>query len=256
MSKRVDRFYDIFGQEFRSVTTVTNRLKKYGLENWQASEAVSFVMRELVDPLRRGWMTKEQLEETDLERMKAAAMDEARRKRDAAADKGRLIHRIIHEYYRTGQDLKVLQGYARYDPGTSEALEAFQTWEKDYSVTPIWTEHEVYHIERRYAGTLDLYAEIILPSEKFSREDDRRRRYVIDFKSGQMDIGSVMQVAAYAMAVEAMENITVDGAAIVLLDQETGKPKWKGYSRESLGLPSLMFRKILEFCELEDRVSI
>ena len=249
---RHNGFYDVFGQEYRSVTTIIDRLKKWGLDDWQASEAINNLFREIIMPLREGWMTLDQLKETDLERVRKDAMGESRRNRDKAGDRGREIHEIIHEFYRCKKDPGVLEGMVKYEPGLTEALQAFRKWDEDYHVEPVWAEHRVYSIANQYAGTLDLFARVILPSEYFARDDDKIRLYVIDFKSGNIDVGSVMQIAAYAKAVEEMNGTPIDGAALVQLNKETGMPKWKGFEREELELPFLMFMQVKGFYDMED----
>jgi len=243
-------FYEIFGTKFRRVTSILARLKRFGLEEWQATCAVDFMMSELVVPLHKGWMTIEQLRETDLERVRRSAMDESRKRMLTAQNKGRDVHKAIHDYYAAGQDPAVLERIVKTDPDIALPIGAFRKWERDYHVDMAASERQVLSVSRRYAGTLDLEAGIVLPNEDYG-EKENSRHYVIDFKTGNPDPVSVLQVAAYVVAVEEMDHCRIDGAGIVYLNRETGIPRWKGYSRNELLLPFLLFEKIKSFVDME-----
>jgi len=252
MKKRGDEFYNIFGADFRRVTSIIGRLRRYGLDEWQASCAVDFMMSEFVLPLQKGWMSIEQLRELDLQRSRRAAMDESRRRMKEAQGLGRDVHDAIHKYYQAGREPKILDQLVAADPEIRLGIEAFRKWERDYHVDMVATEKQVFSFSRKYAGTLDLLAGIVLPEEDFGDAIPKVRLYVVDFKTGGPEPLNVLQLAAYVVAVEEMERKGLDGAGLVYLDKETGVPKWKGYKRDELLMPFLLFEKIKSFIELED----
>jgi hypothetical protein len=246
MRKRENGTHNIFGIEFRRVTSILGRLNRFGLEGWQASCAVDHVMSELVLPLIKGWMSIEQLQETDLERVRRAALDASAKKLNDAALTGRAIHRIINDYYRQGQNPRVIDQGRLLDPVYARALDAFRTWEQKYHVDMVASERQVFSLKHNYAGTLDLEAGIWIRGAV--------RHYVVDFKTGSRDSATIMQLAAYVEAVEEMDGKTLDGAGIVYLDKEMGTPKWVGFSREELRGPFELFTKLLSFIDLESRL--
>jgi CRISPR/Cas system-associated exonuclease Cas4 (RecB family) len=249
--KRGNGYHEVFGVELRRVTSILDRLKRWGLDEWQASCAIDFIMSELVAPLAKGWMTLQQLQETDLERIRDGAMDEARKKMKASQTLGRRVHDAIHGYYKATQNRALLERIAKAEPELEPGIRGFMAWEDEFKVEMVFSERLVFSFSRKYSGQLDLQAKIILPSENCG-EDPPRRLYVVDFKTGNPDPKHVIQIAAYAMAVEEMGRREVDGAGLVYLDQDTGKPRWKGYERRQLLMPFMMFEKIKGFCDLED----
>jgi CRISPR/Cas system-associated exonuclease Cas4 (RecB family) len=244
-------FHDIFGVKFRRVTSILGRLSRFGLDDWQVTCAIDFMMSELVLPLQKGWLTIEQLKDMDLERTRKAAMDESRRRMKAKQTIGRRAHKVIHDYYAGGQHKDFIEQVVRGEPDLAAALRAFLTWEEEFSVEMMFSERLVFSFSRKYAGTTDLQARIVLPHEHVS-EDPPKRIYVVDFKTGKPDPKDLLQIAAYTVAVEEMGRFEADGAGLVYLDQETGRPRWKGYTRQELYLPFMMFEKLKGFVELED----
>lgn len=243
-------FHEVFGVKLRRVTAIIGRLQRYGLEEWQASLAVDFMMRELVLPLKNGWMSIDQLLETNLNTTRAAAMDESRKRNKAAQDLGRSVHDAIHSYYRCAQDPDVLERLAAIDPDLKPGTSSFQNWEKMFRVEMIGTERQVFSFTHGYAGTLDLEANLVLPAEDYGK-DAPVRHMVVDFKTGQPDPVVIMQTAAYVVALEEMTQKTLDGAVVVYLNT-AGLPKWKTYMRPELEPAFEMFLAIKRFCELED----
>lgn len=244
-------FHEIFGVELRRVTSIIGRLKRWGLDSWQASCAVDFMMRELAIPLQRGWMTIDQLKETNLDKTREAAMDESRRRMKGARDLGRQVHAAIHTHYKAGQDKRILKNIAAADPELMPGIEAFLEWERLFHVDMIDTEKTVFSFVHNYAGTADLEAGVVLPAEDFG-EDAPVRRVIADFKTGSPDSTMAMQLAAYVVANEEMARVEMDAGIIVYLNPDTGVPKWKIYTRPELEAPFIMFRTIKEFVELEE----
>lgn len=248
--KRENGTHEIFGVELRRVTSIIGRLKRYGLDEWQATCAVDFMMREVLLPLQKGWMTVTQLKETNLDRTRAAALEEARNRNRASVDLGRQVHGAIHQYYRGAQDRRILDRLMAADLELGPGIRGFLEWERLFHVDMIATEKIVFSFNHGYAGTLDLDAGVILPAEDFGA-DSPVRRMVVDFKTGSHESTVIMQTAAYVVANEEMIGAPMDGAIVVYLGP-TGIPKWKLYTRPELEPAFKMFMVVKEFCELED----
>lgn len=244
-------FHEVFGVKLRRVTSILARLSRFGLDEWLGTCAVDFMMSEIVTPLQKGWMTLEQLKETDLERVRKTAMEESRRIMKAKQTIGRRVHKIIQNYYAALQRKDFIEQVIKGERDLELPLRAFLAWESEFAVEMMFSERTIFSFSRKYAGTTDLQAKLTLPNENCG-EDPPRRVYVVDFKTGNPDPKDLIQIAAYTVAVEEMGRAEIDGAGLVYLDQETGKPHWKGYERQQLYLPFMMFEKIKGFVELED----
>jgi CRISPR/Cas system-associated exonuclease Cas4 (RecB family) len=250
MKKRDGEFYDIFGVEFRRVTSILGRLKRFGLEEWQATCAIDFMIRELAVPLQKGWMSIDQLKETDLEKTRKAALDESRKRMKAAQDLGRKVHKVIHDYYAASQDKALLERLIKLDPEISRGIKAFLEWERFFHVDMIASEKQVYSFEHGFAGTLDLEAEVVFPAEDYG-EDAPLYRVVADFKTGNPDPATIMQLGAYVIANEEMTKSKMDGGVVVYLDKETGVPRWKIYKRPELEPAINLFLALKYYVDLE-----
>lgn len=72
---------------------------------------------------------------------------------DNASDRGTVIHSAIETWIEYRMDTIVNEDHRPY-------FEAFLTWYKDRSVEPLVTELPIYHKVLRYAGTIDLIANV------------------------------------------------------------------------------------------------
>ena len=250
MKKRDGEFYDIFGVEFRRVTSILARLRRFGLDEWQSSCAIDFMLREIIYPLQKGWMSLDQLKETDLERTRKAALDESRKRMKSAQDLGRKVHKAIHDYYRAGQDKALIDRLIKLDPEISRGLKAFLEWERLFHVNMIASEKQVFSFEHGFAGTLDLEADVVFPAEDYG-EDAPIYHVIADFKTGNPDPATIMQLGAYVIANEEMTKSKMDGGIVVYLDKETGVPRWKIYKRPELEPAIEMFLTIKHYVDLE-----
>lgn len=251
MRGRKNGFHDVFGVELRRVTSILGRLKRYGMDEWQATCAIDFMMRELVLPLHKGWMTIEQLRETDLDRSREAAMEESRKRMKAARDRGHQVHAAINRYYKAAQDKRIITNTAVSEPELAAGLKAFLEWERLFRVDMVGTEKQVFSFRHGFAGTADLEAGVVLPAEDYGA-DAPVRHAVVDFKTGSPDPTTVIQLAAYAVALEEMNRAPMDCGIVVYLNADTGIPRWKIYTRVELEPAWIMFKTLKDFVELED----
>lgn len=134
--RRRNGWYYLNDRRYVSVTTVLQALAKPALVPWAARTAAEAVLE---DPAT--YSTAE------------AAASVIYRKRDAAADRGSLIHSLAEATAR-GADIDIVgipeaaRGYAR----------AFQAWTRTMQPTALFTEANVYSDRHGYAGTTDLIA--------------------------------------------------------------------------------------------------
>ena len=250
MKKGNGEFYDVFGVEFRRVTSILGKLKRWGLDEWGTTCAIDFMLRELFYPLQKGWMSLDQLKETNLEKTRKAALDESRKRMKSAQDLGRKVHKVIHDYYRSGQDKALLERLIGLDPEISRGIKAFLKWERLFHVKPRATEKQVFSFEHGFAGTLDLEADVVFPAEDYG-EDAPIYWVVIDFKTGNASPTHIMQLGAYDLANEEMTRRRMDGGIAVYLDPDTGLLRWKIYKRPELEPVIEMFLTLKKYVDLE-----
>ena len=133
------------------------------------------------------------------------AKDRIYRTKDEAADAGNAAHRLIAELLQGG-DPDIPEELV---PAVYEALEMVS----DYRLTIEATEYPVWHPIYAYAGTVDLVA-----------RDADGRLVVVDWKrsKGVYD-EHAYQVAAYAVAIEALTGEDVAAAYVVRLPKESGE---------------------------------
>lgn len=133
------------------------------------------------------------------------AKDRIYRTKDEAADAGNAAHRLIAELLQGG-DPDIPEELV---PAVYGALEMVS----DYRLTIEATEYPVWHPIYAYAGTVDLVA-----------RDADGRLVVVDWKrsKGVYD-EHAYQVAAYAVATEALTGEDVAAAYVVRLPKESGE---------------------------------
>jgi len=171
-----ERFYEVNGRLYPSVTTILSVVAKPALVKWAKRTAIDFVRSAVGDA---PFVTKEELDAI-LDR----ALDEPERIKKAAADRGTALHEGIADRARegVGQEADVL---------------------RSLGLAVIATEVTIYS-DRGFAGTADVIA-----------VNHHGRLVVIDWKSGGVWPEHAMQVAAYRLAIAEMTKRPV-GAAYVI----------------------------------------
>jgi hypothetical protein len=117
---------------------------------------------------------------------------------DAKA-RGTTVHSIVESYKHTGDVVtntpEPFKGYAR----------AFEHWVRDFKPNVVEHERTVINTEHRYAGTLDMLADV------------DKEKLIIDVKTGKAIYGEAyLQLSAYLHG-----NVDAKGIAVLLL-QENG----------------------------------
>jgi len=133
--------------------------------------------------------------------------------RDASADLGTRVHSHCETYWDDLTEERIVL------PDEYPAWTAFQMWVGKYNPYPIENEMSVYSEKFRYAGILDLLAEI------------DGKTYLVDLKtSNRVSGGMFIQVAGYAIAYEEMTGKSIENAGILRLDKLTGIYEWTDLS--------------------------
>lgn len=194
---RFTRFYETpDGGKYPSVTVVLGAIAKPALINWAAKNEREMVLRAAADLWEDLPITTPKMGRTAylstldgrIGKTKAHAKELAK-----AADIGTEVHGLIEWHMRTELQQKVGP-----EPHVQEkALWAFMAWEdwrKQANLVPLAVEQTVWSSKHGYAGTMDLYAELDLPT-------GGRGRVVLDWKTGKALYGeSSLQNAAYVEA--------------------------------------------------------
>lgn len=207
------RSYTINGVEYPSVTTILGMLDKgEALLGWAVRYALQHVREHAYDQLTDRGVPY-------LEGALVAAQNNWREARDTAADIGKEVHSLIHQYIRHGKD-----AVGAFRPEVENGFLAFLEWEKENQVQWLESEKEVFDPVHGYAGTLD--AKGYFQNGLYSG-----RVFVIDFKSskGFYD-GYAEQLAGYRNADDLTAQRRADGMGILRLDKETGIPEFKDFS--------------------------
>jgi hypothetical protein len=119
-------------------------------------------------------------------------------KRDAAANKGRSIHKLA-ERLSAGERVTIPDGLEGYVQSCVRLLD-------DFDLRAVYVEAVVYSETRRHVGQLDMIADVLLPDmpeyDHIGRNDDGYSRGLLDWKTGRSGIfGDVaMQLAPYRFA--------------------------------------------------------
>jgi hypothetical protein len=167
--------YKLDGEWVPGVTTIIGVIDKPGLINWAAREVAEYVADnpdgvEALRTLGRNPMVNA---------LKAIPGS----KRDAAANKGKEVHRFAEDIIH-GKEVEVPE----YLAGYVEAAIAFM---EEYAIEPVLVERHVASREYQYGGTFDLIA-----------DSKKAPRAIYDYKTSRTGIyeSTAWQNAAYAGA--------------------------------------------------------
>jgi hypothetical protein len=215
------------GQRYPSVTTILGVLGKPALVPWAAKverEAVVEAAANLYVDAPPEKMSRPSYIATLLDRvgkLKAYQKQSAK-----ALEIGSQAHKLVEWNIR--KELGQAPGpEPEIGPDALVAFAAYEEWRKSVNLVPIWSEQVVYHPIERYAGTMDLFAMANLRG--------KAERGIVDFKTSKAIYPeALIQVAAYAKAVEAMGHGAVDVAWIVRLPKAQNDPGFEVVTIEGL----------------------
>ena len=213
------RFYDVEGELYPSVTHILGVIGKPALIHWAANQERELVTEAAADLY------------ADLARANAAAMIRPvylttlagrmgtvrayRRQLERASAIGSQAHRLIEWTLRS--DLGQLVGrQPPVDPPALTAFAAFQAWAHSVALVPRLIEQTVWSRTHRYAGTMDLLADVNgVPT-------------LIDFKTSKAIYPEAhLQNAAYQAALAEMGHAAPAAGVIVRLPKTTADPDFE-----------------------------
>lgn len=152
------------------------------------------------------------------------AMSAAYGKNKDAKERGTNVHTVVESYTRYDKKLPEFEKYINNSlpEDISGYGKAFLKWIGDVSPTIVANEKTVSSDQYKYAGTLDMIADI---------GTERKRRLIVDIKTGK-DIypEAYLQLSAYKEALKE-KGFEVDGVAVLLLSNkgtykfEEGEPQ-------------------------------
>jgi hypothetical protein len=187
--------FKVNGESVPGVTSITGIIDKSGpLVYWAVGLAADY----LENIIKSGIMVSySHIEE---------AANQHRIKKDDAANAGTLVHKWA-ERFITGQET----GDNIEDPRIKNGVFAFLKWVKDTNIKFKESEFIVYSKKHKYAGILDLVAEI------------DGKLVLVDFKTSTGIYPEMfLQVAGYKLAYEEMTRRKIEKRIIVRFDKETG----------------------------------
>ena len=204
-ARRGQHWYRVDGHEalLPSVTTFLKVIDKSGpLVGWARKDALEKAATELRAQLQITMPWRDEDQGPWVDGVMACAKDRIYRTKDSAADAGADAHELI---------AAILQGGSPLVPDALRpAVQGAQEMLVDYRLSPVATEHLVWHPSQQYAGTIDLLA-----------RDADGRLVVVDWKRAKSIYPEHgYQIAAYADAIEVLTGEPVAGAYVVRLPQD------------------------------------
>lgn len=200
----------INGERCPGVSTIAGMIddgKSGALQGWAAKLTAAYIADNISFIDGKVFVGNLELNPDTAGKIMYRAKQEYRNKRDEAADLGTRIHKLCELFW----------GDEKYEIASDEepGYSAFEEWVQDNGVKAIAVEKNVYSVKNRYAGIVDLVAEL------------NGSLYIIDLKtSSRISPGFFIQVGGYALAYEEMTGDRINNAGILRLDKETGLPEW------------------------------
>ena len=179
------------------VTSILKLLDKPALIQWAANMAVSYI--------RDNW-TGEMMGQESFEKICNEAKTAHRRTSKDAADIGTTVHSFAQRILETGR------AALPSDPKAANGAQAFLSWFHAHEIKPISVERMFLSSTFWFAGTCDFFGHF------------DGKLCVLDFKtSSGLYLEMLLQLAAYAIALEEETKELVENGIICRLDKKTGK---------------------------------
>lgn len=184
------------GKFIPGVTSILQLLNKPALVPWAAGVAVSHILENFKDHFGR----------PELEVLCREAKNAHRIFSRSAADIGTAVHKFAE------QALVDRRVSMPSNPEVRKGAEAFLGWLHKHKPVPIDCERIVFSKHWYYAGTCDMWGRL------------DGKLCVLDFKtSSGLYLEMLLQIAAYAIALEEETGERIDDGWIIRLDKKTGK---------------------------------
>lgn len=224
---------------YPSVTTVTGLEEKPALKKWFAKMAVIHLQKKMLAAVNNPFIdARTALKGLVVDDVINEAIARPDTIKDEAANKGKRVHKIIEKFFK-GEEIH---------PGGDIKLQIdnFFEWARKTKVIPIASEKMVYSKKYKYAGTLDLVAQVTI--------DSVPAHYVIDFKtSNGIWLSHKLQLAAYLIAYEEMTKERMNAGAILRIDKNSGDIEWHEFSLDELLDYFEEFKRLCEIWHIRDK---
>lgn len=211
------RFYPIDGQEYASVTTILQAVNKPALVGWAAKEERLMTIQAAADLYQDIHGTPQMSRPTYLTTLNARiGKVKAHQKLLAKASEiGAQAHALIEWNMRRSLG-QVVGPEPKIGEKALWAFMAFEDWSKSVDLTPLLIEQVVFSYAHRYAGTMDLLAEV------------NGVVTLIDFKTGKSVYGEAhLQNAAYQVALAEMGHQRAEAGLILRLPKVETDPTFE-----------------------------
>lgn len=211
------RFYDVDGELYPSVTHILGVISKPALLHWAANQERELVTEAAADLYLDLLSTPPMIRPVYVTTLagRLGHVRAHRRALERAGAIGQQTHALIEWTLR--QQLGQLIGRApRVEPPARHAFASFQAWADSVHLVPKYIEQTVYSRTHRYAGTMDLLAEVngVLT--------------LVDFKTGKAIYPEAhLQNAAYQAALAEMGHSVPAAGLIVRLPKVAADPDFE-----------------------------
>lgn len=211
------RFYEIDGEMYPSVTHILGVIGKPALIHWAANQERELVTEAAADLYLDCVNTPPMIRPVYLTTLagRMGTVRAYRRNLERASAIGSQAHRLIEWTLR--KDLgQVVGPEPHVDPPALVAFVAFQAWAASVGLVPRLIEQTVWSKTHRYAGTMDLVADVEgVPT-------------LIDFKTSKAIYGEAhLQNVAYQVALAEMGHACPEAGLIVRLPKTTIDPAFE-----------------------------
>ena len=211
------RFYEIDGEDYPSVTHILGCIGKPALINWAANQERTLVTEAAadlyLDVAKTPTMSRPAYVTTLLGRL--GKLKAHQKQLAKAGDIGTQVHNLIEWNLRTSLGQK-----AGLEPRVVDdaqwAFMAWQDWAESVQLKPLLIEQVVFSRRHRYAGTMDLLAEVNgVPT-------------LVDFKTGKAIYAEAyLQSVAYQVALVEMGHCQPGAGLIVRLPKNQTDPAFE-----------------------------
>lgn len=211
------RFYEVDGELFPSVTHILGVIGKPALIHWAANQERELVTEAAADLYLDCVNTPPMIRPVYLTTLagRMGTVRAYRRNLERASAIGSQAHRLIEWTLR--KELGQMVGPEPHvDPPALVAFAAFQAWAASVSLVPKMIEQTVWSHAHRYAGTMDLLADVDGVST------------LIDFKTSKAIYGEAhLQNVAYQVALSEMGHDSPAAGLILRLPKLASDPAFE-----------------------------
>lgn len=242
------RFYQINGDDYASVTTILGAINKPALVQWAAKEERTMTIQSAADLYEDIHGTPKMSRATYVTTLDArlGKVKAHQKLLSKAAEIGTQVHALIEWNIRRSLQQKV-GPEPKIEDKASWAFMAYQDWAKAVDMKPLLIEQTVYSHAHKYAGTMDLLAEV------------EGQVTLVDFKTGKAVYGEAhLQNVAYQMALKEMGHLAAERGMILRLPKVETDPNFEAVTippAEELFPTFLAVQQVWQWWYAEEKAS-